>query len=249
MTRVAVVTGGSRGIGAAVAVEFGRLGYAVVVNYHSRRAAADAVVDAVAQAGGQGLAIAGDMRVPGDAARLVRAATESFGRIDTLVCNAATPIKQAAFADMPWEDFAAKLTGELGAAYHVTQLALPVMRKQRYGRLVFVSSGQAERPGAPGMIAHGSAKAALNTFTRYLAVEEGPHGITANVVAPGYVHTDASAAVGTEEFEAVIAARTPLRRVAEPIDIGRVIALVGGENSGFATGIVVPVDGGITLAP
>ncbi|MFC0438119.1 SDR family NAD(P)-dependent oxidoreductase [Kutzneria buriramensis] len=249
MTRVAVITGASRGIGAAAAVEFGRLGYAVVVNYHSRRDAADSVVEAVDQAGGKGIAVAGDMRVREDAAGLIRAATENFGRVDTVVCNASTPIKQAAFADMPWEDFATKVTDELAASYHVTQLALPVMRAQRYGRLVYVSSGQAERPGAPGMIGHGSAKAALNTFARYVAYEEGPHGITANVVAPGYVRTDSSAAAGTAQIEAHIAARTPLRRVADPLDVGRVIAMIGSENSGFATGITVPVNGGVTLAP
>lgn len=248
MTRVAVITGGSRGIGAATAVEFGRLGYAVVVGYHSRRDAADAVVEAVGAAGGRGLAVAGDMRVREEAAGLIRAATETFGRVDTLVCNAATPITRAAFADLDWTDFAAKVTSELAASHHVTQHALPVMREQHYGRLVYVSSRQAESPGAPGMIAHGTAKGALNTFARYLACEEGPHGITANVVAPGYVHTDASTAVGTAGFEAGIAARTPLGRVAEPADIGRVIALIGSENSGFATGILVPVNGGITLS-
>lgn len=248
MTQVAVVTGSSRGIGAAAAVEFGRFGYAVVVNYHSRKDAADSVVDAVNEAGGKGIAVAGDVREPEQAAEILRAATENFGRLDTLVCNASTPIKQAPFGVMPWEHFATKLVDELGASYHITQLALPIMREQKYGRLVYVSSGHAEGPAAPGMIAHGSAKAALNTFARYVAHEEGQFGITANVVAPGYVRTDATAETISPQIEAAIAQRTPLRRVAEAVDIGRVIALVGGEASGFATGVTVPVNGGIMLA-
>lgn len=250
MTKVAVITGASRGIGAAAAVEFGRRGYAVVINYHSRRDAADAVAKAVEEAGGEGLPVAGDVRVRDEAAGLIRTAVEHFGRVDTLVCNAATPIKHAAFADMPWDDFAVKVTDELAASYHVTQLVLPVMREQRYGRLVYVSSGTAEGPGAPGLIGHGTAKAALNTFARYIAHEEGRHGITANVVAPGYVRTDATAAAATAlgGIEARIAERSPLRRVADPIDIGRVIAMFGSEDCSYATGVVVPVNGGITLA-
>ncbi len=250
MTKVAVITGASRGIGAAAAVEFGRRSYAVVVNYHRRKDAADAVVEAIEQAGGKGIAVPGDMRARDEAAGPINAAVEHFGRVDTLVCNAATPIKQAAFADMPWDDFAAKVTDELAASYHVTQLALPIMREQRYGRLVYVSSGMAEGPGAPDMIGHGTAKAALNTFARYIAHEEGRHGIIANVVAPGYVRTDATAAAATAlgRIEARIAEHSPLRRVAVPIDIGRVIAMFGSEDCSYATGVVVPVNGGITLA-
>jgi 3-oxoacyl-[acyl-carrier protein] reductase len=247
-----VITGSSRGIGAAAAVEFGRRGYAVVVNYHSRRDAADAVVEAIEQAGGKGIAVPGDMRSRDEAAGLINAAVEHFGRVDTLVCNAAIQVKPAAFADLPWDDFAAKVTDELAASYHVTQFAVPIMREQRYGRLVYVSSGMAEGPGAPNMIGHGTSKAALNTFARYIAHEEGPHGIIANVVAPGYVRTDATAATTANPalsgIEARIAEHAPLRRVADPADIGSVIAMFGSEDCSYATGVVVPVNGGIMLA-
>jgi 3-oxoacyl-[acyl-carrier protein] reductase len=122
------------------------------------------------------------------------------------------------------------------------------MQDQRYGRLVYVSSNHSDGPAASGMIAHGSAKAALNTFARYLAHEQGPYGITANVVSPGYVHTESSATIITAATETGIARRTPLRRVADPADIGRIIALIGSDDAAFTTGVTIPVNGGLGLA-
>lgn len=246
--RVALITGGSSGIGAATATEFARLGYRVVINYHHRAQVADKLAHTITAAGGQAITVAADVRDPDHATQLATEAVRHYGRVDTLVCNAATPIHPAPFASMPWTDFAAKLTDELAAAFHICQAVLPIMQQQAYGRIVFVSSNHSEGPAAPGMIAHGTAKAALNTFARYLAHEQGPHQITANVVSPGYVHTDAATANISPQGEANIARRTPLGRVAEPLDIARIIALIGSEPAGFTTGATIPVNGGLTLA-
>lgn len=247
LARVALITGASRGIGAAAAIAFAHHGYRVVVNYHSRADAAADVVKRIERLGAQAIPVGADVSDPAQARELVQTTVQAYGRVDTLVCNAATPIHPAPFEAMGWEVFSRKMLDELAVAYHITQAALPIMHRQRYGRLVYVSSNHSDGPAAPGMIAHGSAKAALNTFARYLAHEQGPHGITANVVSPGYVHTESSAALVTAAIETGIARRTPLRRVADPADIGRVIALIGSDDAAFTTGVTIPVNGGLGL--
>jgi 3-oxoacyl-[acyl-carrier protein] reductase len=246
--RVALITGASRGIGAAAAIAFARHGYRVVVNFHRRADAAATVVTKIERLGSQAVPVRADVSDPDQARDLVQTTVQTYGRVDTLVCNASTPIHPAPFEALCWEVFARKMLDELAAAYHVTQAALPIMQDQRYGRLVYVSSNHSDGPAAPGMIAHGSAKAALNTFARYLAHEQGPHGITANVVSPGYVHTESSATIITAATETGIARRTPLRRVADPADIGRIIALIGSDDAAFTTGVTIPVNGGLGLA-
>ncbi|AEW98842.1 SDR family oxidoreductase [Streptantibioticus cattleyicolor] len=242
-TPTALVTGGSRGIGAATARHLAARGYRVAVNYFSNRAAADQVVKEITADGGSAFAVRGDVRDDDEAAELVRRAAEG-GRLDVLVCNAAaahftpTPLR-----DLPWEDFRGKVTDELAAVYPLTQHALAVMSGQGYGQIVYVSSLLAEGPSAPGMIAHGTAKAALNTFAQFVACEAGPLGVNVNVVSPGYVRTEASAGIPAE-VQRRIAERTPLGRVAEPDDVARAIGLLVGSDAGFVTGTVLRVDGG-----
>ncbi|MDT8915212.1 SDR family oxidoreductase [Amycolatopsis sp. PS_44_ISF1] len=245
---VAVVTGAGRGIGAAAAVALGRRGYRIVVNYFSRAEDARQVVEAVRAAGGDGVAVAGDVRDPEQAARLVDTALTEFGQLDALVCNAATPVRFTPFGELAWNELATKVTDELAAAFHVTAAALEVMTAQGHGRLVFVSSDMATHSAVPSGIAHGTAKAALDAFARYLAVEYGPSGITANVVAPGYVRTDSSAANAPAGRIEAIRAHTPMRRVAVPDDVGRVIAAFADDTESFVTGTVVPVTGGLHAA-
>lgn len=244
---VVVVTGGSRGIGAASAVALGELGCRVVVNYHSRRDAAEEVLDRVRAAGGDGIAVAGDVRDPEQAEHVVTAAVTEFGRLDALVCNAATPVTFAPFAELSFTDLAGKVTDELAAAYHPVRCAIPHLTASGAGRLVFVSSDLSRRSRVPAAIAHGTAKAALNTFARYLAVEYGPANITSNVVVPGYVHTDASAAQNSGDFEQRRAAATPLRRVAVPEDVAAAVAWLASGRAGYLTGVEVPVTGGLDI--
>ncbi|WP_328611211.1 SDR family oxidoreductase [Amycolatopsis sp. NBC_00345] len=246
--QVAVVTGAGRGIGASTAVELGKRGYRVVVNYFSRAADAHQVVDAVRAAGGDGVAVPGDVRDPDQAASLISTAMEQFGQLDALVCNAATPVRFTPFGELAWNDFATKVTDELAAAFHVTAAALKIMTAQGHGRLVFVSSDMATHSAVPSGIAHGTAKAALNTFARYLAVEYGPSGITANVVSPGYIRTGNSAANAPADVTETLAAQTPLRRVGVPDDVGRVIAAIADDAGSFVTGTIIPVTGGLHAA-
>lgn len=244
---VAVITGGSRGIGAATAVELGKLGYRVVVNYHSRLDAATAVVQNVRQAGGDATAVPGDVRDPVQAARVVSAALDKYGRLDALVCNAATPVTFTPFPELSFEDLARKVTDELAAVFHPVQFAAPHMVAGGGGRLVFVSSEMARRARVSAGIAHGTAKSALNTFAQYLAAEYGPFGITSNVVSPSYVRTQNSAANAPINFERERAQAIPLRRVCLPEDVGRVIARLAADTGGYVTGAQIPVTGGLDI--
>lgn len=242
----ALVTGGSRGIGAATSRELASRGYRVAVNYFSNRDAAEQVVAAIEADGGEAFAVQADVCDPSQAAELVRRSTVD-GRLDVLVCNAGARFTPTPLLDLAWDDFKAKLTNELASAYTLTQQALAIMGARGQGRIVYVSSAVADGPPAPGMAAHGTAKSALNTFARFVAFEAGPLGINVNVVAPGFVRTEASAHM-PKELQQRLAERTPLGRVAESEDVARAIAMLVGEQAGFVTGAVLTVDGGHGVA-
>jgi 3-oxoacyl-[acyl-carrier protein] reductase len=243
--RTALITGAGRGIGAATAVELGRRGLHVIVNYHRDAETAGKVVQAVQDAGGSARPFQADVRTPEGVADMVAAC----GPVDALVCNANIMPPFAPFEAMPWETFIGKVDGELAAAFHTTRAVLPGMRERRSGRIVYVSSLSAEvvRPGA---IAHATAKAALNTFARHIAAEAGPHGITVNVVAPAAVRTEGSAGVRTPELESFLARRSVLGRVVDPEDVASVIASLLDGGFQAVTGTTIPVDAGFrVLAP
>ncbi|WP_211221503.1 SDR family oxidoreductase [Ktedonobacter racemifer] len=149
------------------------------------------------------------------------------------------------FTEMPWSAFVQKVDEELKAAFLLAKAVLPIMSQQAFDRLIYVSAGVVKYPDV-GMIAHGTAKGALNTFANFIAQEFGPLGITANVVAPGMTATDATAFV-PEQVKEAFSNITPLRRVGEPGDVARVIAFLASDDSRFLTGTYTPVDGGFTL--
>jgi 3-oxoacyl-[acyl-carrier protein] reductase len=242
MDRVALITGASRGIGAATARELGRHDYHVIVNYRRDEASARAVVDDIQASGGSAQPAQADVCDPVQVADLVA----TCGRIDALICNANIQPTFAPFDAMPWGVFSAKISNELAAAFHVSQRAIDVMRRQGAGRIVYISSLSVDlvRHGA---IAHATAKAALETFARHVAAEAGKHGISVNTIAPGVVRTDASAQARTPELESLLAEHSVLRRVLEPEDVAAVIgAVVDGKFHGV-TGTRIPVDGGFRL--
>ncbi|MFH8680889.1 SDR family oxidoreductase [Streptomyces lydicus] len=242
----ALVTGGSRGIGAATSRELASRGYRVAVNYFSNRDAAEHVVAAIEADGGEAFAVQADVFDPSQAGELVRRSAVD-GCLDVLVCNAGARFTPTPIRDLAWDDFKAKVTNELASAYTLTQQALALMGARGQGRIVYVSSAVADGPPAPGMAAHGTAKAALNAFARFVAFEAGPLGINVNVVAPGFVRTEASAHM-PQEIQQRLVERTPLGRVAEPEDVARAIAMLADDQAGFVTGEVLTVDGGHGVA-
>ncbi len=246
--KVALVTGGGRGIGAATAKLLAARGARVAVNYLSNAQAAEGVVTEIRADLGETYAIQADVRDEQQVARLVASVIDTYGRLDILVSNAAMRSRFAPFEQMAWEEFSQRVNDELQAAFRVTQAVLPVMTRQQYGRLVYVGSEHANGPALPGAIAHGTAKAALVTFVKYLAYELGPRGITANVVSPGGVLTEGSAAFLPAAFTQRMAAAIPLGRRARPEDIASVIAFFADDDSGFMTGTCTPVTGGLGRA-
>ncbi|GLZ55585.1 SDR family oxidoreductase [Actinomycetospora sp. NBRC 106378] len=241
--RVCLITGASRGIGAATARELGIRGFRVVVNHRDSATAAEAVAHDVRAAGGDALVVQADVTDPGDVNRLVDTAVGHWGRLDVLVHNAMAPFPVTSFADLDWEQLSAKLDQEMHAAYLLTKAVLPGMTDRGHGRLVYLSTGLSRRP-RDGMIALGVAKAALDSFVRYVAAEVAPDGITANVVAPSTVEDTAVGDGLPDELRTQLAAATPMRRLARPEDVARTVAHFAGDDAAFTTGSWAPVNGG-----
>ncbi len=240
--KVAVVTGSSRGIGAAIAQELARHGAKVVVNYSASREAAQEVVAAITGAGGRALLCRADVTVRAEVEAMIRAAEAELGPVDILVNNASMTFPILPFTQYRWEDFERKLTNELKAGFFTCQAVVPGMIQRRAGCIVNVSSGLSRVPG-PGFVAHSSAKSALDAFSKALALELGPHGIRVNVVAPGLTLTDATRHM-PKQMQESIAAHTPLRRIAEASDIAGAVAFLCSDQARFVTGTYLPVCGG-----
>ena len=239
--KVALVTGGSRGIGAATARALAAEGAAVAVNYFGSESAARAVVAEIAAAGGRALAVRADARDKAQLEAMAAQVQAELGPIGILVLNASIGFPMTAFTDYPWEAFEAKLLGELGAAFHACRAVVPQMLAQQGGSIVAITSGLARSPGW-GFCAHSAAKAGLEGFVRSLAFELGPMGIRVNAVAPGLTLTDATAKL-PEAHKQAAASHTPLRRNGLAGDVAE--AVVGIVRSGFVSGATLPVNGGV----
>lgn len=243
--RVVLITGASRGIGAATAKLLGQHGAAVGVNYYGSEEAAQQVVEAIVSDGGRALAVKADVRDPQQVDAMVQQVTEAFGPIDTLVINANAGFPIAPFVDYRWEDFEAKLLGELKGAFFPCKAVVPSMIEQKRGCIIAVSSGLSRDPGE-GFCAHSTAKSGLDAFVKSLALELGPHGIRANVVAPGLTLTDATAFMPQEHKDAS-AQMVPLKRNGLPEDVAGAILLLASEEARFITGAYLPVSGGVQM--
>ncbi len=240
--RIALVTGASRGIGAATARKLAAHGAAVAVNYCQSGAAANAVVAEIQSGGGRAVAIQADVRDPEQAAALVAKAESLLGPLDLLVLNANMSFPMAPFTEMPWEGFQQKLVGELGSAFHVCKAAVPGMVRRRRGCIIAVTSGLSRQPG-DGFSAHTTAKSGLDGFMKALAHELGPQGIRVNLVAPGLTETDATAFIPAPA-KAAAGNHLPLRRIAQPDDVAGIIAMVAADEAGDLTGQYLSAGGG-----
>jgi 3-oxoacyl-[acyl-carrier protein] reductase len=244
--RVAVITGASRGIGAATALVLADGGFRVVVNYRSSAAEADEVVRAATAAGAEAVAIRADVTAPDDVAAMFEETDRRWGRVDVLVHNALIPYDITPFSDLSWEQLGGKLDRELHAAFLVTKAVVPGMTSRGYGRLLYLTAEPSRHP-RNGMINLGVAKAALNQFVRYIALELAPHGITANLVAPATVHGTAMNQKLTPEELRALGAAAPMGRLVTPDEVAKTLAFLSSEDSGFTTGHYLPIDGGLTM--
>jgi len=243
--KVALVTGGSRGIGAATAKLLARHGAAVAVNYFRSAKAARKVVSEIVTAGGTAFAVRADVRNMNQVEAMARTVAAKLGPIDTLVLNASISFPVVPFLKFPWEDFQAKLLGEMKAAFFCCKAVVPSMVERKNGCIIGISSGLSRVPGE-GFCAHSTAKSGLDAFMKSLALELGPKGIRVNVVAPGLTQTDATAFLSQKEKDAS-AQMTPLKRIGLPEDVaGAVLFLASGEAR-FISGTYLPVSGGIHM--
>jgi 3-oxoacyl-[acyl-carrier protein] reductase len=246
MTRVALITGASRGIGAATASVLATQGFRIVVNYRSSAEEADHVVQAITDAGGQAVAIRADVTESDDVTAMVAETEQRWGRIDILVHNALIPFDVTSFADLTWEQLGGKLDRELRAAFLITKAIVPGMISRHYGRLVYLSTGLSRRP-REGMITLGTSKAALDQFVRYIALELAPHGITANLVAPATVNETKVTGQLTADQVSHLGASNPMGRLVRPDEVAQTVAFLASEASGFTTGHYLPVNGGLAM--
>jgi 3-oxoacyl-[acyl-carrier protein] reductase len=245
--RLALVSGGARGIGAAAAKALAEAGAAVVVNYRQSTAAAEELCDRIQSNGGRALPIQADVTEPGSVERMLARASEHFGQaVDIVVNNAGAALVAKPFLDLRWEDIERQMGAHVRGAFNCIQAALPGMLAQNSGRIVNIGSTQAWNAPPAQWTAFVMAKTALNGLTRSLAAELGPSGIRVNMVSPGMAETDFIATV-PERLRKVHAMQTPLRRLTSPADVARAIVFLCSQGGDFITGADLPVCGGSAM--
>ena len=240
--KVALVIGGSRGIGAAVARRFASLGSRVAIGYRTRSDAAEMLVSEIATAGGQCIAIQGDITQTEAAQRIVRDTVAQYGRIDILINSAGVaPYRPLSAIDAAFvrEIFDANVLGTV----LVTQAALPHLTSPG-GRIINFASALAFRP-IPTSSIYAAAKAAIVTLTHAFSKELGSKGITVNAIAPGVIETEMTSAVLAERGAQIVAA-TPLGRIGQPEDIAGIVTFLASPEAGWITGRTIIADGGVT---
>lgn len=245
--QVALVTGGSRGIGRAIALALGSRGAAVVLTYRERRLEADRVVAEIAAAGGQALALPADFSAPGPDAQaqaeaLVAACVANFRRLDILVHSAGVALDKL-LLDTAVEEWDRLMAINLRAPYLLARAALSPMLQQQHGRIIAISSMWG-LVGAAGEVAYSASKAGLIGLVRALAQEVGRAGITVNAVAPGAIETEMIAHL-TPEDRAELADRTPVGRLGTPDEVAAAVLYLAGRDAGFITGQVLSPNGGL----
>ncbi|QDL09507.1 3-oxoacyl-[acyl-carrier-protein] reductase [Brasilonema octagenarum UFV-E1] len=241
--KVAIVTGASRGIGRAIALELAELGANIVVNYASSSNAAEEVVDTITKAGGSAIALQADVSQVDQVEALVNTVTKKFNRVDILVNNAGIT-RDTLLLRMKPEDWQAVIDLNLTGVFLCTRAVSKMMLKQRSGRIINITS-VAGQMGNPGQANYSAAKAGVIGFTKTIAKEFASRGITVNAVAPGFIATDMTSDINAEEIIKYI----PLARYGQPEEVAGMVRFLAADSAAaYITGQVFNVDGGMVMA-
>jgi len=242
--RVALVTGGSRGIGRAIVAALAREGAKVGFVYHSNRDAADQLVAELTAENHEVVSFQCDVKHKAATDQVVDAILQKWGKIEILVNNAGV-IRDGLLAAMSEENWNEVINTNLNSVFNFCQAVTRPMMSQRYGRIINISSVAAEF-GNPGQSNYAASKGGIDGFTRCIAAELAKRNITANSVAPGFIETDMTEAVRSVASDQIIK-RIPAKRLGRPDDVAHAVVFLATEQASYITGQVLRVDGGITL--
>ncbi len=244
MSRVALVTGGSRGIGRAIAQLLATQGHRVALNYTTNEVAAKAAVEAIAAAGGSAIAVQADVGDPDSVTAMFAMVDERLGSVEILVNNAGIT-RDALVLRMGVEAWDEVIETNLRSVYLVSKAALRGMLRARWGRIVSISSVSGVA-GNPGQANYAASKAGIIGFTKSVAREVGSRGITVNAVAPGFIETDMTNALG-DEITTAVRERIALGRLGQPEEVAAAVGYLASDDASYVTGHTLVVDGGIAL--
>lgn len=245
--RVALVTGSSRGIGAAIAVTFARAGARVVL--HGRDESALAEVRArIADLGGEAVSVTGDVTSAADLEHIRERVLDRYGHVDVLVANAgSSDSRPAPIEDITEESWRADIDRNLTGTFLTVKTFLPGMKQRRSGTVITLSSAAGRKPSERTIVAYAAAKAGVQVFTQDLAAQVGPYGIRANCLAPETILTETNRRWIPAEVQSTLAEAHPLRRLGTPEDVARAALFLASDDSSWITGVIVDVAGGAVL--
>jgi 3-oxoacyl-[acyl-carrier protein] reductase len=240
--KVALVTGGSRGIGKTISRALAHEGAVTIINYREDDEAAQHILREIMENGGEAIGIKGDVGDSRQVNRIIDDILERFGRIDVLVNNAGVT-KDSLLFEMEDDDWRLVIDTNLGGVYNCTKAVIRPMMLQNSGRIINISSIIAEKPGR-GQSNYAASKGAINSFTKAMAVELASKGITVNAISPGFILTDMSRRIH-ERHEAALRKLIPIRRCGKPDEVAPLVIFLASNDADYITGEIIGIDGGL----
>jgi NAD(P)-dependent dehydrogenase (short-subunit alcohol dehydrogenase family) len=241
--KIALVTGASRGLGRAIALRLAQEGAAVAVNYRERAAEAEAVAQEIRSNGGKAVALQAHVADAAQVQAMVERASRELGPVDILVNNAGV-MRRGDLGDFKWSEMEGMRSTNVDGLVNVTRAVVDGMKERKFGRIVNLTSIAGFGTAMAGTTFYAATKAAVSVITRRFAMDLGPHGVTVNAVAPGFILTDMARAGRSSEDIARVADKAMVKRVGQPEDIAHAVAFLCAPESSFITGQILTVDGG-----